>query len=233
VTSDVKGSCRAAALVVFDLDGTLIDSIGDLWVAINRVVAERGGRPLAEAEVARMVGEGAALLLSRAFQSAGVAADLRDALPRFLEIYDGLLPGQTRPYPGIPELLEGAATRARLAVLTNKPSAATRKILAALGLDRHLSDIVGGDTSFGRKPDPAGLRHLADAAGLEPRRVLMVGDSLVDLRTARAAGAAACVARYGFGQVAFDPGELRGDEWFIDRPDDFRSVLDEFLSAAG
>ncbi|HEY3383031.1 MAG TPA: HAD-IA family hydrolase [Vicinamibacterales bacterium] len=216
-------------LVVFDLDGTLIDSIGDLALAVNRLVAEYGGRPLRDEDVARMVGEGARLLVSRALSAAGLGVAVQDALPRFLEIYDSLLPGVTRPYPGVPEMLCEASARASLAVLTNKPTAATQKLLDLLDLAPLFREVIGGDSPFRRKPHPDGLLHLVRTAGVDAVSTLMVGDSSVDVRTAHAAGTRACVARYGFGQLTFDRGQLHGDETFADDP---RGILSA-ITAAG
>jgi phosphoglycolate phosphatase len=213
------------SLVVFDLDGTLIDSLGDLCVAVNRVVAEFGGRPLSCDEVARMVGEGAKLLVGRAVEASGARVEVGEALPRFLDVYDSLLPGNTRPYPGIAELVAAAATLARLAVLTNKPAAATRKILDACGLSGHFAEVIGGDGAFRRKPHPDGLMHLAASANVASADTLMVGDSTVDLLTARHAGTAICLARYGFGQVTFDPAQLAGGEIFVDRPMEILEII--------
>jgi phosphoglycolate phosphatase len=211
--------------VVFDLDGTLIDSIADLVVAVNRLVAERGGRGLDHDEVAGMVGEGASLLVTRAFDASGVRDDPEQALPRFLEIYDGVLPGSTRPYPGVSEMLHALAGAVPLAVLTNKPTHATRKILSAFGLDRCFRGVIGGDGPFRRKPSPDGLLHLIAQAGVEPGRTLMVGDSTVDLRTARAAAPRACIVRYGFGFSAFDRTLLLGDELFVDHPSELAALV--------
>jgi phosphoglycolate phosphatase len=212
-------------LVVFDLDGTLIDSLADLCVAINRLVTGYGGRVLSSDDVARMVGEGAGILVSRALAASGAQISMADALPQYLRIYDSLLPGQTRPYPGIPEVLEDAGQVARLAVLTNKPTEATRKILDMLGLAGHFAEILGGDGPFRRKPHPDGLLHLADAAGIDAPSVLLVGDSSVDLRTAQAAGTRVCIARYGFGQANFDEALLRGDELSVDNPSELRGIV--------
>jgi phosphoglycolate phosphatase len=204
--------------IVFDLDGTLIDSIGDLAIAINRLVRERGGRPLEQAEVARMVGEGAGLLVSRAFDAAGIADDPRSALPRFLEIYDAILPGETKPYPGVLEAIAALSRTSRLAVLTNKPTDATRKILSTFDLERAFFAVLGGDGPARRKPHPDGLQRLMSEATAEPVTTIMVGDSSVDLRTAQAAGTRACIVRYGFGYANFDHRLLRGDEVFVDHP---------------
>lgn len=205
-------------LIAFDLDGTLIDSLGDLCLAVNRMVSELGGRPLACDAVGRMVGEGAALLVSRACDAAGLAVDARQVLPRFLEIYDSLLPGQTVPYEGIPQLLAELRPSHRLVVLTNKPGGATRKLLEDLELASFFDEVIGGDGPCRRKPDPEGLRHLIEQAGVRPDQALLVGDSTVDLLTARAAGTQVCIARYGFGQATFDVSALCGSELFIDAP---------------
>jgi len=224
----VKATASAAdrpALVVFDLDGTLIDSIGDLAVAVNRLVEERGGRRLDTGQVVGMVGEGAALLIARAFEASGASGDPREALPRFLEIYDSLLPGTTRPYPGVPEMIRALAAVVPLAVLTNKPAGSATKILSLLDLAPSFRQTVGGDGPFGRKPDPDGLRHLMAEAGVEARDTLMVGDSTIDLLTARAAGARTCLVRYGFGFAALDRTRLGGGEVFADAPSDVVALV--------
>ncbi len=98
-------------------------------------------------------------------------------------------------------------------------------MLEGLGLDRYFGEVIGGDTPFGRKPSTAGLAHLAEASGVAPKRVLLVGDSPVDLATARNGGTRLCLARYGFG-YRFGPEDFRGDEWFIDTPRDLVDLLD-------
>jgi phosphoglycolate phosphatase len=211
--------------VVFDLDGTLIDSIGDLVVAVNQLLAERGGGPLRLDAVSAMVGEGAQLLIARAFEASGVRDDPRLAIPRFLQIYDAILPGNTMPYSGVPEMLQALEGVAELAVLTNKPAGATRKILSTFGLERHFRGIAGGDGPCRRKPDPEGLLHLIADAGADPDRTLMVGDSTVDLRTAHAAGTRVCIVRYGFGFTVFDRGQLRGGEAFVDHPSEVAALV--------
>ena len=187
-------------LYVFDLDGTLVDSRRDLADSANELLIECGGLPLSEEHVGRFVGDGAATLVARSFAASGLPQPA-DALARFLAIYDTRLLNHTRPYAGIPEVLETLGRRASLAVLTNKPLAATRRILDALDLSRAFSDsaVLGGDGPQPRKPDPAGLCQLAAQSRTPMSWTLLIGDSLVDLRTARAAGAHICLARYGFG----------------------------------
>lgn len=204
-------------LIVFDLDGTLVDSRKDLAAAINALIQELGGRPLSEDAVAGMVGEGAGLLVRRALAAAGLDPASPAALERFLSLYDERLLDHTAAYPGMVDALEALAPRWPLAVLTNKPGDATGRILEALSLRQYFGAVIGGDSIHGRKPDPAGLKHLAAGAGADIRRTLLVGDSGIDLATARRAGARICLCRYGFG-FRFAEDAFRGDEWFIDEP---------------
>jgi phosphoglycolate phosphatase len=166
-----------------------------------------------------MVGDGAATLVARAFDARGIERP-PDALQRFLAIYDQHLLDHTRPYPGIPDVLDGLGLRAKLAVLTNKPIASTRRILSGLDLARHFPDdaVIGGDGPFPRKPNPAGLRYLADAAGIPVESALLIGDSVIDWRTARAASMPVCLARYGFGFDGFPVDELGPQDRTIGAP---------------
>lgn len=208
-------------LFVFDLDGTLVDSLRDLASSASALLAQCGGRPLAEDEVAAMVGEGAATLVARAFAAVAVTPPA-DALARFLAIYDTRLLDHTRAYDGMPAVLEALGAAASLAVLTNKPRAATVRILNGLQLGQFFADdaIIGGDGPLPRKPNPAGLAHLCAWAGAGADETVMVGDSAVDWRTARALGTRIGLARYGFGFREFPQAELRGDEILLDRPAD-------------
>jgi phosphoglycolate phosphatase len=187
-------------LIVFDLDGTLVDSRRDLADATNALLVECGAAPLGEERIGRMVGDGAATLVARAFAAVNVSQP-PEALDRFLRIYGDHLLDYTRPYPGIPEALDHLRSRSRLAVLTNKSLASTRRILDGLALASYFPPdaVLGGDGPFPRKPDPTALRHLAVQAGVPLHDTLLVGDSAIDWRTARAAGIAACLVRYGFG----------------------------------
>lgn len=193
------GQNEGLRLVVFDLDGTLIDSRRDLADSANALIAERGGQELPVETITAMVGEGAALLVRRLIKASGLDLDLREALPRFLELYDERLLVHTRLYDGTREMLERFAGVAPLAILTNKPQRPTEAILAGLHIASMFKWVVGGDTAHGRKPDPAGLAHIIAAAGASAGETLMVGDSAIDLRTARAAGARVCLVSYGFG----------------------------------
>jgi len=185
-------------LIAFDLDGTLIDSRRDLADSANQLIEELGGRALTEEQIGGMVGEGAALLVRRALEASG-RGDRAKAVERFLEIYDQRLLNHTRVYDGIADVIRQARRRARLTVLTNKPTKPTERILAGLGLRDVFEDVIGGDGPYRRKPDPAGLKALMTAANTEPEDTLLVGDSAIDLETARRAESRCCLVSYGFG----------------------------------
>lgn len=192
------------ALFVFDLDGTLVDSSTDLADAGNALLELYGRPALPSAEIVAMVGDGARELVRRLLAAAGLEVSLDDALSQFLECYDERLLATTIPYDGMISTLDRLAPRTRLAVLTNKPQAATDRLLEGLGLRQYFSDVIGGDTPYGRKPDPAGLFALLARADVPTEDALLVGDSMNDLLVAEAAGIPMCFARYGFGyrQVA-------------------------------
>jgi phosphoglycolate phosphatase len=212
-------------LVVFDLDGTLVDSSLDLANAVNALLMELGVSRLPDPHIVSMVGEGAAMLVRRALTASGLDPETPGALDRFLAHYNAHLLDHTRPYPGMVRTLKQLADDLPLAVLTNKPGYATDGILEGLGLRQYFRETIGGDTPFGRKPSPAGLAHLAEVIGTPASSVLLVGDSPVDLATARNAGARSCLARYGFG-YRFAPDDFRGDETFIDTPPDLLALLE-------
>jgi phosphoglycolate phosphatase len=208
-------------LIVFDLDGTLVDSRKDIADAANLLIESCGAAPLPEETIGRMVGDGAATLVARAFEAVGQSPP-PDALARFLDLYGQRLLVHTRPYPDMPEVLEALTRRAPLAVLTNKPLAATREILSGLDLARYFpaSRVLGGDGPLPRKPEPAGLLSLAADAGVDAADTLLVGDSVIDWQTARRAGTRICLARYGFGFATFPVEALGPVDMVVDTPTD-------------
>jgi len=215
-----------SSLVVFDLDGTLVDSRRDIALSANALLMACGANPLPEETIGRMVGDGAATLVARAFLASG-GEQPAGALDRFLAIYDQRLLEHTRPYPRMPQVLGELGARARLAVLTNKPLGAARRVLAGLDLARYFSDdsVIGGDGPFARKPDPAGLWHLITQAGAKPDRTTLVGDSLIDWRTARNASTDVCLARYGFGFEGCSFDQLDDRAFIVDSPEELLRVL--------
>ena len=217
-------------LLVFDLDGTLIDSRRDLADSTNDVLESYGADALPVERITSMVGEGARVLVARALEAAGLDAPVPEALDRFRLAYDRRLVQHTRPYEGIPELLDHLAGRALLAVLTNKPEAPTERLLEAFSLRSRFRWVIGGDSTFLRKPDPAGLDHLIARAGVPRARVLFVGDSMIDVDTARRAGVRLCAVLYGFGRargdLVLDPADLRADS-----PRELATVLETWLAS--
>lgn len=216
------------SLIVFDLDGTLVDSRLDLAESTNEMLETYGAPPLPVDTVAAMVGEGAKVLVARALEASGLTGDVLDALRRFREIYDRRLLVHTRPYEGIEQVVSGLANEHTLAVLTNKPEAPSRRLLDAFGLVPHFQMVMGGDSGPARKPDPAGLQALMQELGAPPARTWLVGDSMIDVETARRAGVRMCVALYGFGQLR---GELvlDGSEATVRRASEIPAAIDAHL----
>jgi len=212
------------ALVVFDLDGTLIDSRLDLAESTNEMLGTYGAAALPVDRVAMMVGEGARVLVERALAAAGLHPAEPDALKRFLEIYGRRLLNHTRPYEGIPEAVAQLRRAHQLAVLTNKPEAPTRRLLEAFGLASFFPRVIGGDSAFARKPDPASMHALMKEHGTTPASTWLVGDSMIDVRTARNAGVKLCVVLYGFGQMRGEL-ELDGTEAVVRRADEIPGAI--------
>ena len=213
----------ATALIVFDLDGTLVDSQRDLAESTNEMLEAYGGQALPIDAVAAMVGEGARLLVARALSAAGLHPDLDEALARFRTIYDRRLLLHTRPYPGVPDMVRDLATRARLSVLTNKPEAPARRLLEAFDLAPYFAHGVGGDSGSARKPDPAGLLNLIASGQSDSSSTIFVGDSMIDVETGRRGEVRMCVALYGFGALRGDL-TLGGDELLAEQPSDIVRV---------
>jgi phosphoglycolate phosphatase len=212
-------------LLVFDLDGTLVDSRRDLADSANAMLARYGAGPLSEDRVVAMVGDGAPTLVQRACAAAGLSAVPDDALDRFLEHYNAHLLDNTRPYPATHDVLKSVVKKATLAVLTNKPERASLQILEGTGLRPFFEHVVGGDGPWLRKPNPQGLEWLMKKAGTTPFSTVLVGDSIVDLRTARAAGVRIFLARYGFGFDSLLSDQLNSDDRLIDSPTDLLRLL--------
>ena len=216
---------RARRLIVFDLDGTLVDSRRDLADGVNAMLVEIGRPPLPVDDVAEMVGEGARLLVERALARSAQSGppdgagsiSVADALAQFLTHYDTRLLNHTRAYDGIPEWVASLAAQATLAVLTNKPRAASVRILEGLGLLDHFADVIGGDGPHPRKPDPSSLLMLVERYGARNKDALLVGDSRIDLQTGQNAGVRVCLVRWGFG-FRFAEGDLPADVFVVDRP---------------
>ncbi|HKE85092.1 MAG TPA: HAD-IA family hydrolase [Vicinamibacterales bacterium] len=214
-------------LIAFDLDGTLIDSRRDLADSANALIVEYGGAPLSEAAIGRMVGDGAALLVRRALDAAGLG-DQSGALARFLEIYDTGLLNHTRLYDGVADVVRRARRHARVTLLTNKPTRASERILDGLGVRDLFDEVVGGDSPYPRKPDPSALVAMMRAADATPERTLFIGDSAIDLETARRAGVGCCLVSFGFGNLPREP--LGAGESVVEDAAGLAAAIDRFTA---
>jgi phosphoglycolate phosphatase len=215
-------------LIVFDLDGTLIDSRKDLADSANQLIHELGGSQLPEEAIGQMIGEGAAVLVRRALAAARVP-ETSASLPRFLDIYDDRLLMHTRAYDGITEVLQAVRPYARLAVLTNKPARPSDRILVGLGLRELFEEVIGGDGPWPRKPNPASLLAMIERVGATQETTLLVGDSIIDRETAERASVRCSLAAYGFGYASLPPGRTTGDEWIANTPSELLDVIERFL----
>ena len=210
-------------LVIFDLDGTLVDSLPDIAAALNQTLQRAGIAALPMAQVAGYVGDGAARLVELALPR-GAAPEALDALVRdFRANYSQHLCVETRAYPGIPAVLQRLAASLPLAVLTNKPSDLARPLLHQLNLDEHFTHIVGDGDGFARKPDPEAGRWLMRQHNVAPGRALVVGDGLPDARFAHALAAPIATATWGY--VARDLQVAEKPTWLIDSPADLLEIV--------
>jgi phosphoglycolate phosphatase len=209
-------------IIVFDLDGTLINSARDLADSIGELLEHYGAAPLPLHDVVDMVGEGAPVLVRRALARAGLNAAPDAALARFMQIYDRRLINHTVAYPGIAESLAMALHRGPLAVLSNKPLGPAIGILEQLELRGFFSRVIGGDSEYGRKPDPSGLLALQALAPGD--QLVMIGDSPTDYKVAVNANRPFVFARFGFGAAKF--GDQPPDTpYVIDHPRELDRVL--------
>jgi phosphoglycolate phosphatase len=188
--------------IVWDLDGTLVDSAPDLRTALNIVLDKRGFFTHSLKTVRTMIGAGVPKLVERGFNAVGVrpnAAQLDELVKIFKEEYKACATDQTRPYPGIVEALEAIQKmNIPMGVCTNKPEAFTRQILEGLGLSGFFSSVVGGDTTPRRKPDPQPLLTCIRGLASTPSSSLMIGDSVHDVHAARTAGVVIGVVPWGY-----------------------------------
>ena len=214
----------AVQAIIFDLDGTLVDSAEDLRAAINRLLGELGLRPIEPTEIKGMIGDGVLKLVERALAAANGDPQQKDALlPRFLEIYEANPATLTRCYPGVLETLEALRRKGfRLAVVTNKPVFATNKILQALSLAEFFPVVIGGDSVQRRKPHPAPLLEAVRQLEVDVSQSLMVGDNIHDVEAAHAAEMRCIAVTYGYHHRP--PSEFNAD-YLIDRFGELLSLV--------
>jgi phosphoglycolate phosphatase len=210
--------------LVFDLDGTLIDSAPDLHAALNRLMEMLGRRKLELTEVILMVGDGVPVLVRRALEATGgVPDEFDEILQAYHSIYGSAVADLTKPFPGVLETLQELHGRGhRMAVCTNKPEAATHAILEALGLTRFFSAVAGGDSLPVRKPDPGHLLGTLEMLGSTPNRAVMIGDSHNDIQVAIEARVRSIAVSYGYRR---QPVEELGADIIVDNFPDIPVAL--------
>ena len=212
-------------LIVFDLDGTLIDSIGDIAASANQTLVEFFGAEasLPVSHVREFIGGGARQLIERCLSGIGrPGQQTSEVFDRFLAVYRSRLTETTALYEGVADVLDALAPRASLAILTNKPGDMSRGIVHALGLEaRFMANIGGGDLAT-KKPDPEGLAAIMKAACVRPEDTAMVGDSAIDVETARNAGAVSVGVTWGYDR---DGMERARPDHVVTAPRGLRQVL--------
>lgn len=205
-------------LLIFDLDGTLVDSETDLTLSVNAVRSQMGLGPLSGKTISSYVGNGVTTLMERALGSSSSSEEVQNAVTLFLAYYRLHMLDHTVPYTGVRESLEELKGW-KLAVLTNKPVRFSRDLLAGLGIAGYFSFIYGGDSFARKKPDPVGIVKLMNDTGLSKMQTMMIGDSDTDVLTGRNAGVLTCGVTYGIGSHTLEttpPDLMIGD--FRDLP---------------
>jgi phosphoglycolate phosphatase len=203
------GAWAGVRALIFDLDGTLIDSELDLALSVNATLVHLGRKTLPHEQIFGYIGQGAPRLIEQALGAGGTPEECQRGLEFFLNYYREHMLDHTVTHPGVREGLSALEGRS-MAVLTNKPVRFSRMILEGLGLARYFRFIYGGNSFQTKKPEPTGMQVLLRDFGVGPKQVLLVGDSEIDVRTARNAGTWCCCVTYGLGKdrLAQEPPDL-------------------------
>ena len=212
-------------LLIFDLDGTLVDSVPDLTASLNEVLRQKGYPPLTQAQVRPMIGDGVATLVARGFVAqGGTAEEAAASMPEYVAYYEANATRTSLPFPGVAETLAGLRRRGyRTAVCTNKLQRASEIMLADFKLDPLFDGVAGGDRFAVRKPDAGHLTGLIDLLGAARDRAAMIGDSENDAASAHAAGIPLILMGYGYARA--DPATL-GARRVLDRFDELPGALE-------
>ncbi len=185
-------------LVIFDLDGTLADTLEDLKSGVNHAMVRLGRPTVTVEQVRKYVGDGARSLLLRSMGEGAGQEDLDAAFANFMSYYSVHFLDQTRLYPGVVDTIDVLAPHMQMTVLSNKSESLSRSVLEGLGILHRFSAVYGGDSFAVRKPDPAGFRQIISAMRIPPDEALVVGDSANDIVGGKNAGAITCGVLYGF-----------------------------------
>jgi phosphoglycolate phosphatase len=192
-------------LIIFDLDGTLVDSSADITDALNHAVAPYGIPAVSIAETITLVGEGSTALIRKVLKAKAPHVNVTAVLDAFLAYYADHMADHAAPYPGVVEALS-ALSPIKKAVVSNKLETFSVGLLDALGLLKHFDYVSGGDTSAEKKPSPVPIFDVLSRFDTQPADALFIGDSVYDMLAARAAGVRSVAALYGFGRQGFSEG---------------------------
>ncbi|MCM2399215.1 phosphoglycolate phosphatase [Rhizobium sp. S95] len=215
-----------APTIVFDLDGTLVDTAPDLVESLNHTIAVANLEPVTYDDLTHLVGQGARVMIARAFALRGAPLsdeELPALLDRFIEHYKANMPGQSRPFPGLIDALDRLTEAGfNLAVCTNKLEALALPLIEKLDMTHYFKAIAGGDTFAVRKPDPGHLTSTIERAGGNPRLAVMVGDSDNDILAARNAAIPSIAVPFGY---SHEPIESLGADRLIRHFDELDAAL--------
>ncbi len=216
---------------IVDLDGTMIDTVGDFHVALQRALADLGHASPSREFVQRTIGKGSEHLITRVLAEVGAPASLYEqAWSRYQHHYLAINGQHADLYAGVHEGLQALqAAGLKLACLTNKPTAFARPLLAMKGLEGYFRPVFGGDAFARKKPDPLPLLETCRALGTPPAQTLMLGDSSNDAAAARAAGCPVVLVNYGYNHG--DPVELAAPDAIVSRLDEVAALLPKLRSA--
>lgn len=201
--STIKIGNKTSLLLIFDLDGTLIDSSEDLAISVNAMLRHFGRGELDRETIQSYVGNGAPVLVRRAFGAEAPEQEVAEGLKFFLKFYRAHALEHTRLYPGVREAVNDLAAKHSLAVLTNKPERISKDIVAFLQLSAQFPRVFGGDRFPAKKPDPVGILALMEETSTQPEDTMMIGDTDIDIQTARNAGVRSCGVAWGFRPESF------------------------------
>ena len=221
-----------APAIVFDLDGTLVESAPDLAATTNVLLARRGRRQIELSELRSMVGKGARVMIEKAYIATGdpvTEAEIKEMIPEFLEYYSEHVADLTLPFPGVVDALETLKSRGcKLGVCTNKFESLSHKLLKALEIDHYFDAVLGGDTLDIRKPNPEHVLESIRRLGSTPDNAVMVGDSNNDIDAAKAGNVKSIAVSFGYTDIP--PAELGADR-LIDHFDQLVPTIDELIGS--
>jgi phosphoglycolate phosphatase len=212
---------KKISLIVYDFDGTLVDTLDDIAFSVNLTLKELEQPPLNKEVIKTCVGNGVVMLMTRALNGSGVK-DIDNAVRLFRKHYADHLMDNSRFYPNCRETIEFFSNRNQ-AICSNKPEDFVRKILAGLDCLHPFPSIIGGDSFKTRKPDPEGLNHLLARYRLSPDQAVMVGDSAVDIETGKNANVLTCAVNYGMGDS--DAIQTLEPDWTIDDISELKKII--------